>query len=66
MFVNYFFKKNMFLSNYSGEDHQKFLGEKTIPLSGGLLNSGSVSCVEMFRREYKVCSVQYTVYRASH
>ena len=42
MFVNYFFKKNMFLTNYSGEDHQKFLGEKTIPLSGGLYLLGGL------------------------
>ena len=34
--INYFLKKNNLLANYSGENHQKFLGKKTIPLSGGL------------------------------
>ena len=29
-------KKN-FLPNYSGENHQKFLNEKKIPLIGGIL-----------------------------
>ena len=42
MFVNYFFKKKIFLANYSGEDHQKFLGKKTIPLSGGLYLLGGL------------------------
>ena len=42
IFVNYFFKKNIFLANYSGEDHQKFLGKKTIPLSGGLYLLGGL------------------------
>ena len=41
-FVNYFFKKSIFLANYSGEDHQKFLGKKSIPLSGGLFLLGGL------------------------
>lgn len=35
--VNKFFIKKKFLLNYSGEIHQKFLGNKNIPLSGGLI-----------------------------
>ena len=35
--VNKFFFKKKFLLNYSGEIHQKFLGNKNIPLSGGLI-----------------------------
>ena len=29
-----FLKKNLF--NYSGEIHQKFLGNKSVPLTGGI------------------------------
>ena len=42
MVMNFFFKKKLFLTNYSGEDHQKFLGKKTIPLSGGLYLLGGL------------------------
>ena len=35
--LNYFFKKNSFLLNYTGEKHQKFVVKEKIPLSGGLL-----------------------------
>jgi UDP-N-acetylmuramyl pentapeptide phosphotransferase/UDP-N-acetylglucosamine-1-phosphate transferase len=34
--INNFFKKKNFLVNYKGEKHQKFLGSKNIPLSGGI------------------------------
>lgn len=36
IFINYFIKKKNILSNYSGEIHQKFVGQKHIPLSGGV------------------------------
>ena len=36
LLVNYFFKKNILIPNYSGDNHQKFLGKESIPLSGGL------------------------------
>ena len=42
LIVNYFLKKMTLLSNYSGESHQKFLGKKTIPLSGGLYLLGGL------------------------
>ena len=35
--VNKFFLKKKLLLNYSGEIHQKFLGDKNIPLSGGII-----------------------------
>ena len=35
--INFFFKQNKFLLNYTGESHQKFTGKKNIPLSGGIL-----------------------------
>ena len=35
-FLNNFFIKKKILPNFSGEDHQLFIGEKNIPLSGGL------------------------------
>ena len=35
-FVTKFFKNNNKLLNYSGDTHQKFLGEKKIPLLGGI------------------------------
>lgn len=34
--LNFFFKKISLFSNYSGEVHQKFLGEKKVPLIGGI------------------------------
>ena len=34
--INNFFKKKKFIPNFSGEKHQKILGTKSIPLSGGL------------------------------
>ena len=43
--VNYFLKKNNLLANYSGENHQKFLGKKTIPLSGGLYLLVGLICI---------------------
>jgi UDP-N-acetylmuramyl pentapeptide phosphotransferase/UDP-N-acetylglucosamine-1-phosphate transferase len=36
---NNFIKKNSFISSYSGQEHQKFAGNKTIPLSGGIFLS---------------------------
>ena len=35
-YINYFFKKKKIISNYLGNNHQKFLGEKSIPLAGGI------------------------------
>ena len=35
-FVNEFIKKKKFLLNYSGDVHQKFLGNKNVPLTGGI------------------------------
>ena len=35
--INKLFIKKKFLLNYSGEIHQKFLGNKNIPLSGGII-----------------------------
>jgi len=35
-YVNNFFKKKQIISNYLGDKHQKFLGEKSIPLAGGI------------------------------
>ncbi len=35
-YINNFFKKENILNNYRGEKHQKFLGPKNIPLSGGI------------------------------
>ena len=35
-FLNNFFIKKKILPNFSGENHQLFIGEKNIPLSGGL------------------------------
>ena len=35
-FSNFFLKKVSLFYNYSGEVHQKFLGEKKIPLTGGI------------------------------
>lgn len=34
--VNFFFKKKKLISNYNGGNHQKFLNNKNIPLSGGI------------------------------
>jgi UDP-N-acetylmuramyl pentapeptide phosphotransferase/UDP-N-acetylglucosamine-1-phosphate transferase len=34
--LNSFFKRKNLLSNFSGDKHQKFLGNKDIPLSGGI------------------------------
>ena len=34
-FLNKFLKKNKIFFNYSGENHQKFVGEKFVPLTGG-------------------------------
>ena len=34
--LNFHLKKFNFLKNFSGESHQKYVGEKKIPLSGGL------------------------------
>jgi UDP-N-acetylmuramyl pentapeptide phosphotransferase/UDP-N-acetylglucosamine-1-phosphate transferase len=34
--VNEYFQKSNFIPNYAGQKHQKFLGDKTIPLSGGI------------------------------
>ena len=34
--LNSFFKKKNLISNFSGDIHQKFLGNKNIPLSGGI------------------------------
>jgi|TARA_B110000027_G_C16122379_1_gene304070 UDP-N-acetylmuramyl pentapeptide phosphotransferase/UDP-N-acetylglucosamine-1-phosphate transferase len=36
LIINYIVKKNFLIPNYSGEIHQKFIGKKEIPLSGGL------------------------------
>ena len=35
-FLNFFFKNVNLFYNYSGEKHQKFSGEKKIPLVGGI------------------------------
>lgn len=35
-FINEFIKKNKLLLNYSGDVHQKFLGNKSVPLTGGI------------------------------
>jgi len=35
-YINHFFKKKKIISNYLGNSHQKFLGEKSIPLTGGI------------------------------
>ena len=35
-YINYFFKKKKIISNYLGNKHQKFLGEKSVPLAGGI------------------------------
>lgn len=34
--INFYLKKKKILSNFSGDSHQKFLGAKNIPLSGGI------------------------------
>jgi len=34
-FLNKFLKKNKIFYNYSGDSHQKFVGEKFVPLTGG-------------------------------
>lgn len=34
--INNFLKKKKFINNYQGKKHQKFLGSKNIPLSGGI------------------------------
>jgi len=36
IYVNSFFKKKKLILNYSGNQHQKFLGDKSIPLAGGV------------------------------
>ncbi len=56
--INLIFKKNNFISNYSGERHQKFLGKNNIPLSGGIFltltyififyNSFNLFCIFLF------------------
>ena len=35
--INLFFKRNKFAPNYSGDNHQKYIKEKSIPLSGGMI-----------------------------
>jgi UDP-N-acetylmuramyl pentapeptide phosphotransferase/UDP-N-acetylglucosamine-1-phosphate transferase len=35
-YINSFLKKKKIISNYLGNNHQKFLGEKSIPLAGGI------------------------------
>ena len=35
-FTNYFLKNLSFFHNYNGQSHQKFLGNKEIPLTGGI------------------------------
>jgi len=35
-FANIYLQKTNFIPNYSGQKHQKFLGDKSIPLSGGI------------------------------
>ena len=35
-FINFIFKINNLIPNYSGEKHQKFVGGNNIPLSGGI------------------------------
>ena len=34
--INSLLKKYTLISNYSGENHQRFAGNKIIPLSGGI------------------------------
>jgi UDP-N-acetylmuramyl pentapeptide phosphotransferase/UDP-N-acetylglucosamine-1-phosphate transferase len=36
LYINFIFKKKKIISNYSGHTHQKFVGEKYIPLAGGI------------------------------
>ena len=35
-FFNKFLKKKKLFFNYSGDNHQKFIGEKSVPLTGGI------------------------------
>ena len=37
--INSFFKKNNLINNYKGKKHQKFIGKKNIPLTGGIFLS---------------------------
>jgi len=41
-FLNNYIKNGNFLSNYKGQKHQKFVGSKNIPLSGGIFLTFSV------------------------
>ena len=36
IFINFYFKKKNFLSNYTGDAHQLFSNQKNIPLLGGI------------------------------
>tara|TARA_B100000787_G_scaffold163914_1_gene146058 strand:- start:1826 stop:2863 length:1038 start_codon:yes stop_codon:yes gene_type:complete len=53
--INNFCKKNNLISNYTGERHQKFLGKKNIPLTGGIFLT--LISVAIFYNNYLLFSI---------
>ena len=49
-FVNMLFIKKRLINNYNGEKHQKFIGKKNIPLTGGLFLS--LISIAIFYNDY--------------